>query len=273
MNYKKLIIILLIVSILATSSVGCAKKKAKDSSAPPEQSIPNTPEQSQNDISNSNNAQNQLPNTSQPSTPNNTQNQNQNQNNNNITGGTNTNTNNTPSPDASSKDTLSFESNGNGTCTLVGIGSYTDACLVVPEKNSKGESVTSIAEKAFYSCPTLTAVQIPASVKHIGELAFGDCANLIYIGVNSSNTSYKDISGVLYSFDGTELISYPAAKAGTYTTIDDNVEKIHSMAFYACKYLRTVYYAGDYADWDEISVGSKNYSLTAASIQYSVNGK
>ena len=267
MKLKQIISILLILTLLSCALIGCGKKKTDGKTPQTNDNIIPPPSQTPNDEQEDDNTD------KVPSPP--TDNQsNGTQNPGDSSGEKDENGENENTPPVQlAKDTLNFESNGDGTCTLVGIGQYTDACLVIPEKNASGESVTDIAEKAFYSCPTLTAVQIPASVVRIGDLAFGDCANLIYIGVNSSNTSYKDVSGVLYTFDGKELISYPAAKAGSYTTIDDGVRKIHSMAFYACKYLRTVYYAGDCEEWDEITVGSKNYSLTAASIQYSVNGK
>ena len=56
---------------------------------------------------------------------------------------------------------LEFVSAGDGTCTLVGIGSRTDTCLIIPDKSGLGERVTKIAPGAFSGNTTITAVQIP----------------------------------------------------------------------------------------------------------------
>lgn len=159
---------------------------------------------------------------------------------------------------------LSFASNGNGTCTLVGLGTCTDVCIVIPEHSPAGDRVTSIAPRALYSCSFVTAIQIPASVSSIGELAFADCNNLVFISVNVKNPYYCDVDGVLYTADLYTLLAYPAMHSGSSISIGETTYRISEMAFYNCAYLSHVYYAGSADQWDRIEIEPKNHSLTAA---------
>ncbi len=166
-------------------------------------------------------------------------------------------------------DGLLYRSNGNGTCTLIGIGSCRDAFVVIPSYAPSGELVASIAPQALMGCQTVTAIQVPETVTEIGSLAFAACPNLIYISVSDSNPFYCDIEGVLYSADGKTLILYPPLRAGSSLFLPASVTRIEDMAFYQCIYLTSIRYGGSAAQWETISIGSKNYSLTAASVVYS----
>lgn len=168
---------------------------------------------------------------------------------------------------------LTFTSNGNGTCTLTGLGACKDICVVIPATSPSGDKVTAIASQAFYNCASITVVQIPASVSSIGHLAFGGCTGLVYITVSTNNASYKDIGGVLYTSDGKTLIHYPAASGASSVSIPAGVNKIEDMAFYGCKSLKSIRYGGTQDAWSRIAVGSMNYSLNAASVTCSDTGK
>ena len=160
---------------------------------------------------------------------------------------------------------LSYSSNGNGTCALIGLGSCLDTCIVIPTTSPSGDVVTSIAARAFYGCTFASGIQIPSTVSSIGALAFANCPNLLYISVDVNNYTFCDIDGVLYSADGTTLLVYPAMRAGSNLTISSVTTEIADMAFYNCAYLSHIYYSGSAEQWERISIGSKNYSLTAAS--------
>ena len=159
---------------------------------------------------------------------------------------------------------LSFASAGDGTCTVVGIGSCTDACVVIPAYSPAGDKVTTVAARALYGQKQINAIQIPATVEHIGVLAFANCPNLVYISVSDQNEEYCDIDGILYTSDGRELLLYPPMRAGASVTISLVTTEIAEMAFYNCAYLSHVYYTGTPEQWERISIGAKNYSLTAA---------
>ena len=159
---------------------------------------------------------------------------------------------------------LSFASAGDGTCTVVGIGSCTDACVVIPAYSPAGDKVTTVAARALYGQKQINAIQIPATVEHIGALAFANCPNLVYISVSDQNEEYCDIDGILYTSDGRELLLYPPMRAGASVTISLVTTEIAEMAFYNCAYLSHVYYTGTPEQWERISIGAKNYSLVAA---------
>ena len=161
--------------------------------------------------------------------------------------------------------TLAFASAGDGTCTLVGIGSCTDSCVVIPNYSPAGDRVTTIAARALYGQKQINAIQIPATVEHIGTLAFANCPNLVYISVSDQNEDYCDIDGILYTSDGRELLLYPPMRAGASVTISLVTTEIAEMAFYNCAYLAHVYYTGSPEAWERITIGAKNYSLIAAS--------
>ena len=161
---------------------------------------------------------------------------------------------------------LAFESNGNGTCTLVGIGTVTDTCIVIPEKSSDGDVVTAIADNAFYGNTKINTVQISSTVTYIGSKAFGGCTSLVYISVNSQNNSFKDVDGILYSKSGDTLIHYPAKKGNETLTISKSITKICDMAFYNCTSLRKITFGGSMAEWSKILIGDMNYGLYSASV-------
>ena len=168
---------------------------------------------------------------------------------------------------------LVFRSNGDGTCVLQALGECRDACVVIPEYAPNGDRVTEIAEEAFYQAESVTAVQIPAGVKRIGARAFAACKNLVYLSVDAASLYYRDVDGVLYSADGKTLLQYPPMRAGSSATILPEVTEILEMAFYNCTYLRSILYAGTPEEWEQIRIGSKNYSLTAAAKTFGAVGK
>ena len=92
-------------------------------------------------------------------------------------------------------------------------------------------SVTSIGDLAFNNCSKLTSITIPNSVTSIGDLAFKACSKLTSINVNSGNTKYTSIDGILFDKNKTALISYPEGKTGTTYTIPSSVTNIIGSAF------------------------------------------
>ena len=96
------------------------------------------------------------------------------------------------------------------------------------------DSVTSIAEGAFFFCIKLTSITIHAGITSIGRSAFTDCYGLTNISVDSDNTSYSSVDGNLFNKDKTTLVQYAIGKADTYYTIPDSVTSISDCAFADC---------------------------------------
>jgi len=99
-------------------------------------------------------------------------------------------------------------------------------------------SVTNIEENAFNSC-SFTSINIPASINNIGESAFINCLNLSSITVDEENIAYSSKEGVLFNKTQTNLICFPAGKAGTYY-IPENVKEIGDYSFLRCYKLTAI---------------------------------
>ena len=65
---------------------------------------------------------------------------------------------------AAPEKSLEFTANGDGSCYVSGIGTYTDAHVVIPAKSPEGWTVTGIGNHAFYKCTDVTSIVIPDSV-------------------------------------------------------------------------------------------------------------
>ena len=163
---------------------------------------------------------------------------------------------------------LLYQSNGDGTCSVAGIGGFRDACVIIPEVSPGGERVVRVNPRAFLGCEQITAVQIPASVREIGALAFANCRNLVYLSVSAGNACYCDVEGVLFTADMKILIQYPPMRAGNPAVIPASVTVIPEMAFYGCTNLKSVRYEGTGEDWDRIAIAPRNHSLVAASVEF-----
>ena len=95
------------------------------------------------------------------------------------------------------------------------------------------DSVTSIENFAFNGCSGLEGVTIPRGVTAIGWGAFGGCEKLTGIGVDSDNSAYVSVDGVVFTKDMKTLVMYPPGKTGEYR-IPGSVTKIQNSAFHAC---------------------------------------
>lgn len=164
---------------------------------------------------------------------------------------------------------LEYKSFGNGTCSVVGIGDTTDLYVVIPEKSPAGDIVTTIEPGAFKGNKDITVVQIPSTVFSIGELAFADCKKLVHIDVDSQNSHFCDIDGVLFDIAQTRLICYPGAKASTSLLLPSTITKIDNMALYGCDSLKVIKFEGTVEQWAAISMGEKNYGIYTASLIFS----
>ncbi len=122
------------------------------------------------------------------------------------------------------------------------------------------DTITSVGLE-FQGLANLTGIAIPESVTNIEAGAFGGCASLAAITVDTNNLFYSSVDGVLFDKNQTTLIQYPNDKIGNFAlpdtitsiglefegltnltgiTIPDSVTNIASWAFYQCFYLTNV---------------------------------
>lgn len=170
---------------------------------------------------------------------------------------------------------LAYDSHGDGTCTLTGIGTYTGTALEVPQKAMNGDVVVAIGEgafaesgitsvtfaedsrvtligkNAFKACPSLETVVLPTSVKSIGANAFAGCAYLWCFTVPED--------GALKSI---EKEAFANCTALSSFTLPSGVESIGVSAFYGCRRLVEVF------DLSEALTVRKGYDSENGSIGY-----
>ena len=89
-------------------------------------------------------------------------------------------------------------------------------------------SVTSIGERAFSNCRSLTAITLPEGVTSIGDYAFYDCRSLTSITIPEGVTSIGD-----YAFYDCRSL--------TTITLPESVTSIEFCAFEGCSSLTDVY--------------------------------
>lgn len=161
---------------------------------------------------------------------------------------------------------LIFESNGDGSCSVVGLGSFEGTELVIPAESPEGDTIIAISDGAFEGCDALVSIAIPATVKSIGTGAFVGCSSLESFSVSSSNTKYCAVGGVLFSKDKTTLICYPSQRVGKSYLISTNVRNIAAYAFDGVTYLKTILYEGSTNKFYSIDVGVGNGDFDSLSV-------
>ena len=157
------------------------------------------------------------------------------------------------------------------------------------------DSVTSIKSCAFECCTGLTSIAIPNSITYIESETFYGCNQLRRVNISNlaswCNISFLNASAnplfyakKLYLNDGlvtelnipeniTKIKAYVFINCDSLTniTIPDSVTNIGYAAFYDCNSLTDVYYDGLQEQWNKITIGNYNDSLTSATIHFDEN--
>jgi len=93
---------------------------------------------------------------------------------------------------------------GSGTLTSAMTSPYSATCVSA----EIGKPCTSIGNRAFYLCTSLSSITIPDSVTSIGDVAFHDCRSLSSITIPDSVTSIG--SSAFYACSGLTSINIPS---------------------------------------------------------------
>lgn len=153
---------------------------------------------------------------------------------------------------------LEYQSLGNGTCIVMGLGSFEGSELYIPDTSPFGDTVIGIGNGAFEKCSSLVSVGIPETVTSIGSEVFRGCSSLVLISVDPANESYRAIGGVLYSKDKTVLICCPPARIGNNFLLDPSVRVIDDYAFEKNHNITKILYENSTADFECIKIGQGN---------------
>ncbi len=95
------------------------------------------------------------------------------------------------------------------------------------------ETVKTISPNCFSGCSNLKALIIPSSLTEIGERVVEGCSSL-ELTVDSENTCFKVVDGVLYDYEIEKLLWAPEYLEGTFT-IPSTVKTVNGYAFFDCE--------------------------------------
>ena len=110
--------------------------------------------------------------------------------------------------------------------TVVGIGTYEDGELIIPDTYN-GKPVTTIAALAFSGNKEIGIVEIPDSITLIEDKAFASCTRLESVTMGDGVTSI-----------GKEAFAY--CDSLKMITLSDSLTKIDDKAFYYCRKLQAI---------------------------------
>ena len=128
------------------------------------------------------------------------------------------------------------------------------------------ENVTTIGESAFQQASSLTTVSISRNVTTIEDFAFSYATSLNSITVDSRNSNYSSIQGVLFNKLMTTLLLYPLGKTATHYTVPSGVTSIAANSFQGQTILTeitmpgSVTSIGDFAFGEAASLSAVNFN-------------
>lgn len=101
-----------------------------------------------------------------------------------------------------------------------------DGVLRFPEEGCSGIAVGALAALGSQ----VEEIEIPSNITEIQPGAFAGLSNLGWIEADEANPAYVTVDGVLYTADGTVLLTFPAAWTGTFQ-VPESVKSFAESAF------------------------------------------
>ena len=154
------------------------------------------------------------------------------------------------------------------------------------------ESVTTIGSSAFFGCSSLSSITIPEGVTAIGGGAFRFCDRLtaVYItdlaawcgiafGDETANPLYQaenlylngELMETLELPEGVTVIRQGLFRNATCiqrVALPKGLKGVVANAFYGCRNIQEVFYAGSEAEWNALPIATGNDPLKNATIYY-----
>ena len=121
------------------------------------------------------------------------------------------------------------------------------ACAAKEVSVSLPNTVTEIAERAFYKCESLTTIALPSSLTTIGDYAFSGCRSLTTIALPSSLTTIGD-----YAFN--------SCSGMTTIALPSSLTSIGKWAFYGCSGMTTIDLPSSLIEIDYHALNCENLS-------------
>lgn len=113
---------------------------------------------------------------------------------------------------------LEYDSLGDGTCYVIGMGTCTDTELVVPAVSPNGDAVIGIDTGAFAGVG-ITSVKLPNTIEEIGRRAFNNCTSLTDVYFDGTEAEWNNIDITTTGNDAllNATIHFTADPVKTYT--------------------------------------------------------
>ncbi len=114
--------------------------------------------------------------------------------------------------------------------TEIGEGAFTNNVRLSAVTFGGNSALTTIGSFAFQNCARIRDITLPASLREIDGKAFLGASSITSFALQSGNTAFSVLDGVLLSADGKTLVCYPAGRNGTYE-LPDSVRTVGPAAF------------------------------------------
>lgn len=143
--------------------------------------------------------------------------------------------------------------------TEVGNNAFEECSMLRFVAFSENSTTVKFGTNVFKNCKTLTRITLSSTISEVPASLINSCDNLMAVEVDSKNTNFKSIDGVLFDKEVTEILFYPK-NGGNYTlpasvttigagvfkgrtgitsfTIGENVTEIKEEAFANCTSLK-----------------------------------
>jgi len=171
---------------------------------------------------------------------------------------------------------IAYQTNGNGTCYVSGLGSCTDSEIIISAISPDGDLVIGIGKGAFQNCTAITKIVLPSTLQTIGSYAFSGCSALVDIHIPGSVVSIGknafEFCSNLSTITLPESLKYLGEYAFSWcetlesVVISDQIETIGIDIFYVCRSLKTVTYSGTKQQWILLSVNSQFACISGYSV-------